>query len=627
MNTTTVATAAPGDSPRPSKKSSPAAVVHASQLPTRLAELVLAVTGKCRLWKSERTEVARELCAHFLDGLDAGASPDELAASFGDTRQAARLITATRKRLRPRWWRTSRAALRAIGVMLLICIALYAVLLARFFLVSPNVARNMAAELNAPILKTPVADRAWPLYIQAKIEFGPPVEFAAPNGNEPVRPGDENWDKFAAWLDAHSSAFETLRTAAAKPTLGYIYRGGVDPELSKAMEITNPGYKHQPEPDSNNPLAMGILLPQLGESRRFARLLHSDALLAASRNDRVRFLADIEAILGISEHAIDNRFMISQATGVAIAELATNIVLEEVTRPDFLTSDDLRDLAHRLAAFGGGGHISFDASLEQLFVEDILQRHFSDDGKGDGHFIGAVAETNEIYKEWGVAKPRAYPLMRAVQPVQSAIMHSRAEIRQMAERFVAAAAVDDALPPWRHDERSSDILYHELMDASIYSVLPFLRSLSLDVDDVGPVAANMAKRDIFLARRESTLAVIAMESFRRARGKWPATLSELVPAYLPALPLDPFDGKPMRYIAPTSESELPILYSIGVDGLDESGKIPTTKAARYGVTNLHRLRVFRSREPLSPDDQQRLDNARGDWVIWPIPGPIQAESN
>ncbi len=31
------------------------------------------------------------------------------------------------------------------------------------------------------------------------------------------------------------------------------------------------------------------------------------------------------------------------------------------------------------------------------------------------------------------------------------------------------------------------------------------------------------------------------------RGKPPATLDDLVPRYLPALPIDPFDGKPFRY--------------------------------------------------------------------------------
>jgi hypothetical protein len=626
VNSTTVTTAAPGDSPRPSRANSAAAVVHASNLPPRLGELVLGVTGKCRLWKSERTDVARELCAHFLDGIDAGATPDELAASFGDPRRAARLITTTRKRLRPRWWRTSRAVLLTIGAALLLCLSLYAILLARFFLASPNIARNIASELNAPVLQTAPSDRAWPLYIQAKKEFGPFVDFTGPvTMNQPERPGDANWEKYAEWLEAHAHAFETLRAAAAKPALGYIYRAGTDPDYAGAMEITNPGYKFDPASErvSENPLAFGILLPQLGEMRRFARLLRADAFLASSRNDPARFLADIDAILGLGEHALDERFLIGQAVGVAIGELAAVVILEHVDRPEFLTPENLRDLAHRLAAYGGGGHLSMDASFELVLIDDILQRYFSDNGKGDGRFIGATDETESLYIDWGVAKPKAYPLIRAIQPVQSAIMPSRAEIRRSAEHFVAAAAADDALPPWRHDERSSDVMYHEVMESSVYAVVPFLGSLTLAGSDIGPIASHLASRDIFLARRDAALTVIAIESFRRARGKWPGALNELIPAFLPSLPLDPFDGKPLRYVAPSSEREQPLLYSVGSDGVDDRGQVTTTDAARSGIRSLSLLRKFRNRGSLSSDEQQHLANVRGDWILWPIPAPLK----
>ena len=32
-----------------------------------------------------------------------------------------------------------------------------------------------------------------------------------------------------------------------------------------------------------------------------------------------------------------------------------------------------------------------------------------------------------------------------------------------------------------------------------------------------------------------------------AKGKWPETLDDLVPAFLDAVPADPIDGKPIRY--------------------------------------------------------------------------------
>jgi hypothetical protein len=62
---------------------------------------------------------------------------------------------------------------------------------------------------------------------------------------------------------------------------------------------------------------------------------------------------------------------------------------------------------------------------------------------------------------------------------------------------------------------------------------------------------------------------LAIERYRLAhQDQLPAMLQDLVPAYLQAVPADPFDGKPLRY------NRLPkgyLLYSIGEDGVDNGG--------------------------------------------------------
>ena len=68
--------------------------------------------------------------------------------------------------------------------------------------------------------------------------------------------------------------------------------------------------------------------------------------------------------------------------------------------------------------------------------------------------------------------------------------------------------------------------------------------------------------------RQLTLAAIALQRYRIAHGAYPATLSELVPAYLPEMPHDWFDGQPLRY-APRDPGYL--LYSVGKDLTDNSG--------------------------------------------------------
>lgn len=51
------------------------------------------------------------------------------------------------------------------------------------------------------------------------------------------------------------------------------------------------------------------------------------------------------------------------------------------------------------------------------------------------------------------------------------------------------------------------------------------------------------------AERRMTAVSLAAQLFRADHGRWPNALDELVPAYLPAVPLDPFtDGKPLGYV-------------------------------------------------------------------------------
>jgi hypothetical protein len=48
----------------------------------------------------------------------------------------------------------------------------------------------------------------------------------------------------------------------------------------------------------------------------------------------------------------------------------------------------------------------------------------------------------------------------------------------------------------------------------------------------------------------------------------PTKLAQLVPEFLPTVPVDPFDGKPFRYLVDDLEIKV---YSVGVNGIDDGG--------------------------------------------------------
>lgn len=65
----------------------------------------------------------------------------------------------------------------------------------------------------------------------------------------------------------------------------------------------------------------------------------------------------------------------------------------------------------------------------------------------------------------------------------------------------------------------------------------------------------------------ATQLILALRVYKMEHGGLPDSLSELVPEFFPQVPLDDFDGKPIRYL-PNKK----IIYSVGPCLKDLGGK-------------------------------------------------------
>lgn len=74
------------------------------------------------------------------------------------------------------------------------------------------------------------------------------------------------------------------------------------------------------------------------------------------------------------------------------------------------------------------------------------------------------------------------------------------------------------------------------------------------------------KQSAAKVKAEATLGLVAIKAFQLKHGKLPETLNELVPEFLPAVPMDDYDGKPLRY-RPAER----LLYSVGSNFKDDGG--------------------------------------------------------
>jgi hypothetical protein len=79
---------------------------------------------------------------------------------------------------------------------------------------------------------------------------------------------------------------------------------------------------------------------------------------------------------------------------------------------------------------------------------------------------------------------------------------------------------------------------------------------------------NIEEEASIVARLRAARTALAVERFRLATRRLPSALAEIAPRYLPELPLDPFDGRPLRYKILEKGFAL---YSIGANKLDDGG--------------------------------------------------------
>ncbi|MBL8762779.1 MAG: hypothetical protein JNM07_00740 [Phycisphaerae bacterium] len=601
----------------------PVAVVASSGLPESLRAIVTRVVRSTRLWRRERSEVARELVSHFAEGLDAGRSADELESDFGDLASAARLIRRAKLRSRHWSWHTWRRACQAVALALIACTAAWCAFAVPYFSRAPSIVRNFAAEFNASIAAGPGERVAWPEYLTALREVASEqMELSArrlPDGMaswDCRSPRDDGWDETRAFLVRHAEAVKSIRRGASIPTMGCAVSNAVDPGLLEVIKLRTPSSAtlFATAATEENPMLVGVLLPQLGELRMMARLLSADLHRAVEDEDAADAGANLSAMIGLATHATQSQFLIGDMVGHAILALTMERLLETLAdHPGLLSDDNLRDLAHCLASFAGGGRLALRLEGERAMFLDVLQRLYSDDGRGDGrpthsgmwNVMWSMASDGSAIGPFGPSRDSAVGIV--VGPVVAAVSASRREMLREYDRYAGIAQRQHATPRWLRTSRAVDdaiddatvSLSYRVRYGLLLTVFPQLDRTTEAIDQVEQ-------------RRDATLAAIALELHHRRHGSYPSSLDELQPGLLPTMPVDRFDGKPLRYLLREGR---PVLYSIGADRFDNAGTPPETG----------REDAARQWQPATPRPLRDGPGAgklpspppSGDWVLYP----------
>jgi hypothetical protein len=87
--------------------------------------------------------------------------------------------------------------------------------------------------------------------------------------------------------------------------------------------------------------------------------------------------------------------------------------------------------------------------------------------------------------------------------------------------------------------------------------------------------------------RAAVIVGLALQLYFREQGRFPSALPELVQGgYLKSLPLDPFGkGEPIHYRLTGDTRDDAVVWSVGMDGINAAGKLPTTPNESRDIPN------------------------------------------
>jgi hypothetical protein len=93
----------------------------------------------------------------------------------------------------------------------------------------------------------------------------------------------------------------------------------------------------------------------------------------------------------------------------------------------------------------------------------------------------------------------------------------------------------------------------------------------------GPVL--LARAAEVEAKRRILVTAIALERYKLRHGNYPATLAQLKPAFVKSVFVDFMNEEPLRYL---SANDGFMVYSVGLDTIDDGGRAPRSAFGRYG---------------------------------------------
>jgi hypothetical protein len=334
------------------------------------------------------------------------------------------------------------------------------------------------------------------------------------------------WDKNRPDMAAAIPAFESAEFVAARRKLREALTTGWRPEIDPAPGFTGTG---------------GLSL-----FRAWAKCLVGHSRWARDHADDIDLAADDWLLtLRLARECRRSGSLTHHLVAVSIEALVTHEMMLTAIEPH--GPIDMLTLARQVDEIVGGYRPPADVlEGERLYMHSILEHKFVREG---GKWLAVNEAANMQIRGGGQASRfwnLASPLFNNLDTARKNLDAEFAEVDS--QKNLVLLHQSEERGEWRRP-------HHTVLDGDPQQFPSFYQVLMLYYQ----AAAHL----------EGAVAMLALAEYHRRHGRYPESLDNLIPDFLPRLPLDYADLQPLRYHR-TDDGYL--LYSVGLDGVDDGGK-------------------------------------------------------
>ncbi len=461
---------------------------------------------------------------------------------------------------------------------------------------------DVAAFFNA----TKDTENAAPLYLDALFEFDPSLQKCFPEGPARDRRVKAAEGRRTAFLAAFQ-AFQADPKSVAADTIDAAIRPYDEGFRKLALA------QRRPRCVFVTGIDFSALLPHAQAARDVARVASLRVQQAVAKGDFPSAVGDVKMTLRLSRDLRPRGYLIVQLVAGSIDQVVMGEMVPAILAGPGLKAKDCKALMADLKEHESRSTDGFVEGLRGEYVEArTTLRALIHDQAGLAARLGVVS-----------GKPGDSLVLEFAQPTLKGGLAPDSKVKPAAPSAVPPKPVE-APEPWPADldarvaksspgeERRAVLAlsayYRDMLaTAGVPAVGRVAKIGAIDKGEwskgagllgrvfkgMTPAVGAAAVADgRVVADRRATACVVALRFWELAHGPAPGDLVEALKASgVSRVPIDPFDGKPLRLAVVEGR---PVVYSVGKDGTDEGGRIDSEMDRKAGDL------VFRLPEPVRP---------------------------